>query len=84
MQRNAGVWTNAFLTITKSSEILRGFGDYIIVQFNNNSPFQLVPDAYVEKAARPPSHSRHPSIDESVDCDARADEEYGRMESGKP
>lgn len=62
MQRNTSVWANAFLSSTKSPEVLCGFGDYIIVQFNNNSPFQLISDAYVQKAAKPPTHSCFPSL----------------------
>lgn len=64
MQRHAGVRPNALLSGTKSPEILSSFGDDIIVQFNNNPPFQFISDAYVQKAANSPAHGCCPALTE--------------------
>nr|GMD00093.1 hypothetical protein Iba_chr05eCG11910 [Ipomoea batatas] len=53
MKRDAGVRANALLAGAKSSEILGGFGDDVVVELHHYPPFQLPSDAYVEKAPRP-------------------------------
>lgn len=69
MQGNAGVGANALLSSTKSSEILSGFGDYIIVEFDDDPPFQLISDGNVQKTARPATHGCSPSsLTVHVDC----------------
>lgn len=54
MERNTCVGPNAFLASTESSEIFGGFGDNIIIQFHNNSAFQLAADRDIQKAPHSP------------------------------